>query len=655
MLPDPANSSPILPRSKLWWLALALLLILAGWFYLRGYNVSLPYFAQHDELVHLVAAQHIIDFGSARNFRNHDAYPPGMTRLNYLLLKHVKQPGAHHGTVLPVLRLITIAAWMTAVVVIALLGSLMAHPLTGLMAAAIWIVNPWVVARAHFALPDGYLTFFTLLSLWLALVGCLKGRRSFSTAAVYSIMLAACFKTQAIFVAPLVMLLPLVRLWSSPGDRIEIWKQVFWNGFRLGIFLFWFILLTPFLSADRIPGYPAQFEKFSVPSVQVLWMNLEQILRWFWVPLSWLGLLMISMLLRTQWRRVNGTAVVSVSLAALAWLVGISLFGMQHIRQFYAMGALLVLLYALGLSILCLFMVERLSRLDVFSLPPRLGELLVTGSLAALLAIGLIPAFQASDALTYDFTLPDRRTDLAQYMDKSLEPGVYATIGEVHTVFMRDVGGYDGIHDFPWFPEEVFLPDKPLEIWRVQGIEYAIMPHAPMLEDPDIYYPDETVLLKTYPVDPNFRGPDMVVLRLYPMQYQTDQLLGPVRLVGYDINSTELQAGEDIVLRHYWRADHPTSTAHHVYNHLLDAAGEIVSQTDYVPLWDSRRDTTSWDDPDEIMLGRNFTLNLPIDLPPGAYQLISGFYDPLTWQRLSSPEGADYLSITEITVTQADA
>ena len=147
----------------------------------------------------------------------------------------------------------------------------------------------------------------------------------------------------------------------------------------------------------------------------------------------------------------------------------------------------------------------------------------------------------------------------------------------------------------------------------------------------------------------------MVVLRLYPMQYQTDQLLGPVRLVGYDINSTELQAGEDIVLRHYWRADHPTSTAHHVYNHLLDAASEIVSQTDYVPLWDSRRDTTSWDDPDEIMLGRNFTLNLPTDLPPGAYQLISGFYDPLTWQRLSSLEGADYLSITEITVTQADA
>ena len=253
------------------------------------------------------------------------------------------------------------------------------------------------------------------------------------------------------------------------------------------------------------------------------------------------------------------------------------------------------------------------------------------------------------------YTLHDRRNDLAEYMDTSLEPALYITNYDNHKTLNRSWGGYDGVHDFPRSAVDVLLSDKPIDDWRAAGVEYAIMPHWRMLEDPDIYYPDETVLLKTYPVDGSFRGPDMVVLRLYPMQYQTDQLLGPVRLVGYDINSTELQAGEDIVLRHYWRADHPTSTAHHVYNHLLDAAGEIVSQTDYVPLWDARRDTTAWDDPDEIMLGRNFTLNLPTDLPPGAYQLISGFYDPLTWQRLSSPEGADYLSITEITVTQADA
>ncbi len=211
------------------------------------------------------------------------------------------------------------------------------------------------------------------------------------------------------------------------------------------------------------------------------------------------------------------------------------------------------------------------------------------------------------------------------------------------------------MHDFPRSAVDVLLSDKPVEEWRALGVEYAIMPHWRMLEDPDVYYPDETVLLKTYPVSGEFRGPDMVVLRLYPMQNETDQQLGPIRLVGYDINTTQLQAGEDIVLRHYWRAEKPTSTAQHVYNHLLDADSEIVAQVDYIPLWDARRDTTTWDDPEEIMLGREFILSLPVDLPPGTYRLISGLYDPVTWQRLTSPDGDDHLTISEITVTPAEA
>ena len=169
-----------------------------------------------------------------------------------------------------------------------------------------------------------------------------------------------------------------------------------------------------------------------------------------------------------------------------------------------------------------------------------------------------------------------------------------------------------------------------------------------------IYYPDETVLLKTYPPDPNFRGPSMVVLRLYPMQYETDAQLGPIRLVGYDLNSTHIQPGHDIILRHYWQAEQPTQSIHHVYNHLLSVDGDIVAQTDYVPLWDDRRPTTTWDDPDEIMLGREFTLSVPADLSPGAYQLVSGLYDPTTWRRLQSPDGSDQIDIAEIIVRQPD-
>ena len=83
---------------------------------------------------------------------------------------------------------------------------------------------------------------------------------------------------------------------------------------------------------------------------------------------------------------------------------------------------------------------------------------------------------------------------------------------------------------------------------------------------------------------------------------------------------------------------------------MLDESGEIVAQVDYVPLWDARRPTTTWDDPDEIMLGREFTLSLPPELPPGEYRLVSGLYDPVSWQRVSSPAGEDHVLISELEI-----
>ncbi len=208
MSQNASSGKSIIPREKLWWLGLLLLLLLAGWLYLRGYLVGLPYLVHVDEPQNLLAAQHLIDDGTARAV-GREAYPPGVRSLIYLFLKHVKAPDDPPGVMLPTLRLITIGAWLLVVVLIALLGRMVANPLCGLLAAAIWIVNPWVVERAYFVLPDGYLTLFTLLALWLALVGALHGRPSFSTAAVYSIMLAIVFKTQAIFIAPLAILLPV--------------------------------------------------------------------------------------------------------------------------------------------------------------------------------------------------------------------------------------------------------------------------------------------------------------------------------------------------------------------------------------------------------------------------------------------------------------
>ncbi len=643
----------ILPRARWWWLGLALLLVLAGWLYLRGYNVSLPYIEHHDEAQNLLEAQHIIDFGHARGvFR--ESYPPGLRAVIYPFLKHIKPVEAHQGTMLPLLRLITIGAWMLAIVFVALLGAMIADPLTGLMAAAIWIVNPWVVDRAHFVLPDGYLTLFTLLAMWLALIGACHGRRSFTTASVYSIMLAIAFKTQAIFVAPFIVLLPLLN-WR----RSDAWQQTFWNCLRFAIFLFWLLLLYPTLDAPRdIYLFPVTELRLVIPSVESLWQGLSQLLVTFQPLTSWLLAAMSGALLWRYRQRVNRIALIMVALSAFAWLVGTHLLPTRgfHLRQYFGMGAMLAVLYACGLTGLLYAGQEVLSHLKTAYLTERARHMIVPGMLLILLAISLQTPYRQSDALAHNFTLYDRRNDLMRYMDSSLPPGKYITDrdGPNHKVFNRAWGGYTGLHNYPLARTLRDLQDKPLEIWRANDAVYAIMPHAPLLDDPEIYYPDETVLLKTYPIDSGFRDPGMVVLRLYPMQHETDAPLGTVRLVGYDINATQLKAGDDIALRHYWQADQPTESIHHVFSHLLDGDGNIMAQTDYVPLWDDRRPSTTWDDPDEILLGREFRLRLPADLPPGNYQLVSGLYDPLTWRRLASPEGRDYIEIAEISVLQSE-
>lgn len=646
----------ILPRERWWWVGLGLLLLLVSWLYLRGLHVSLPFIEHLDEAHNLLEAQHIIDSGHARGvFR--ESYPPGLRSVIYPFLKHLKAEGAHHGAMLPPLRLITIGAWLLVIVFIALLGALIAHPATGLMAAAVWIVNPWVVERAHFVLPDGYLTLFTLLALWLALVGVMQGRRSFNTAAVYSIMLATVFKTQGILIAPFIVLLPLLNWYRAPSQRNDALKQTFWNCLRFGIFLCWLLILYPTLEAPKhIYQYPVTELRVIIPSPQLLWEGLSQLLLTFQPLAIWLLAALGGGLLWRYRQHVNGIALITVSLSALAWLVGTHIMPTRgfHLRQYFGMGAMLAILFACGLTGFMYLLNEALTRLP----PPRpsklflrLQQFLPVCVISIPFAISLLPSYHKSDALARNFTLHDRRNDLMRYMDTSLPPGKYISdwSGPFHKVMNRSWGGYDGVHDFPLAQSVTYLKGKPIDIWRAEDAVYAIVPYRSV---DFLRFPEETFALKHYPRDHNFRDPGMTVLRLYPMQHEADGRLGSIRLVGYDLNASERAAGEDIVVRHYWRAESPTDSEMRVFNHLIDQAGQIAAQADYLPLWDNRRPTTTWDDPDEVLLGREFTLSLPSDLPPGAYRLISGFYDPATGQRLISPAGIDNIDIARISVTQ---
>ena len=65
---------PLWPRRN-WWLALLVILVLAGALRYPGYAFSLPYVDYIDEPNHNLAARMLVDFGSARSI-GHDSYPP---------------------------------------------------------------------------------------------------------------------------------------------------------------------------------------------------------------------------------------------------------------------------------------------------------------------------------------------------------------------------------------------------------------------------------------------------------------------------------------------------------------------------------------------------------------------------------------------------
>jgi hypothetical protein len=74
----------------------------------------------------------------------------------------------------------------------------------------------------------------------------------------------------------------------------------------------------------------------------------------------------------------------------------------------------------------------------------------------------------------------------------------------------------------------------------------------------------------------------------------------------------------------------------------------LLAQDDGPPV-SVERATLTWDDPNELFIGRNILLTVPKTLKPGAYRLVIGLYDYVTGQRLLNESGQDSFSI-EITV-----
>ena len=122
-------------------------------------------------------------------------------------------------------------------------------------------------------------------------------------------------------------------------------------------------------------------------------------------------------------------------------------------------------------------------------------------------------------------------------------------------------------------------------------------------------------------------------------QHPADATFGDAaRLTGYDLASAETQPGGALDLTLHWQALTSTDRAYTVFVHLLDEAGNVKGYGDSEP-GGGTYPTTGWLT-GEYLADRH-TVTLAPDTPAGTYRLAVGLYDPVTGERLKTPDGAD--------------
>jgi hypothetical protein len=113
---------------------------------------------------------------------------------------------------------------------------------------------------------------------------------------------------------------------------------------------------------------------------------------------------------------------------------------------------------------------------------------------------------------------------------------------------------------------------------------------------------------------------------------------GQISLRGYRIDGDPAPGGR-LDLTYAWSALTQPSKVYSVFNHLLTADGEKITQVDGWPQSGTVL-TTQWR-PNEYIRDTH-TLDIPVDAPPGPYLLAVGLYDAANGERLrASYEGQD--------------
>jgi hypothetical protein len=139
--------------------------------------------------------------------------------------------------------------------------------------------------------------------------------------------------------------------------------------------------------------------------------------------------------------------------------------------------------------------------------------------------------------------------------------------------------------------------------------------------------------------------------RALPQYVVHADFAGLIRLIGFDLLSPEVHAGDTLSVRLTWQALAPMGRHHTAFVHLLGSHNPVLNS----PLWaqDDHEPGQATYSTDRWFTGEVvidvFRLQIPADAPPGEYTLSTGFYELETMQRLPRSDAAgDTATMTTI-------
>jgi hypothetical protein len=616
-----------------------------------GYNFSLPILPKDEGLLlgYTLDQSGLVDLAG---------YPPIIlmaldTVATFTEWRTGEDAMRHTGEIIAVMRLLSALLNLTSLVFIYLTASKLGNHISGLFAAFAWMILPLVFVQMRMALTESWQIAFISSSSYFMVYGLETKKSYWVIVSTILGLLAVVAKYNTLPVLGLGCGASLYLAWQ--GNRAW-WKTLAVQMLMISLVAYLLLFVygaLDYFKVDSADGATMGEAETFLSSGLARMLDFNFVAGLFRDAFGVLGLqasyappiIVLGSIFFL--RKANGSRAIAylgiLAFAILAsWFVA-SYLARPVVRDRYLSSASSAWIIVLAVSSLALL--QAIPHVKYRNLIQ-----LVLG--AGFCFIWFFPNIQMRLSLVQQYLRTDTRVGLSEWSQQSLPSGTIALDGEHWYIYDPLWGGYQG-HLRPWVAIERWV-NRPLSEWQAADIRYVQLSGEYPGTDPTLPF-DNILHLKSFPVhnqEAVWTGYSLHIYRIMEENLIETNIVfeNGIELHAYELNRTELLAGESLEWQGYWTAQQSPELDYQAFLHLVPMDSfEVLAQLDQSPTL-SGRPSSTWDDSAETLVGNPFIMTIPANISSGNYRLIVGLYKLDSFERLRTEAGLDYFEIGTITI-----